>query len=139
MRPMVFCFRGVLAGPGARGIAGLIADRSVLKRDPDEIALPPDYAALANGVKFVEGQFEIQRQQIEAIEFNAGPGIGDVLNAAGEDAALRIKEQQRVFRNRRPCDRSAFQFHPIPAVHAYRAREEATVSPPGGNQLRSSS
>ena len=53
-------------------------------------------------MKFVEAQFEIHRQQIEAVELNSGPGIRDVLNAAGEDAALRIKEQQRVFRDRRP-------------------------------------
>lgn len=75
------------------------------------MTLPPDYAAFANGVKFVEAQFEIQRQKIEAVELNSGPGIRDVLNAAGEDAALRIKEQQRVFRDRRPRDRSAFEFH----------------------------
>jgi len=36
-----------------------------LKRNADEIALPPDHAALANGVKIVKTQFEIQRQQIE--------------------------------------------------------------------------
>jgi hypothetical protein len=82
-----------------------------LKRNADEIALPPDHAALANGVKIVEAQFEIQRQQIEGVEFDSGPGIGDVLNAASEDTALRVKEQQRVFRNRRPRYRSAFEFH----------------------------
>lgn len=84
---------------------------SVLKRHADEIALPPDHAAFANGVKFVEGQFEIQRQQIEVVEFDAGPGIRDVLNTASEDAALSIEEQQRVFRNRRPRDISAFELH----------------------------
>ena len=82
-----------------------------MKCNADEIALPPDHAALANGMKFVEAQFEIQRQQIEGVEFDSGPGIGDVLNAAGEDTAPRIKEQQRVFRDRRPRYRSAFEFH----------------------------
>jgi hypothetical protein len=82
-----------------------------LKRNADEIALPPDHAALADSVKFVEAQFEIQRQQIEGVEFDSGPGIGDVLNAASEDTALRVKEQQRVFRDRRPRYRSAFEFH----------------------------
>ena len=86
-------------------------DSSVLKRNTDEIALPPDHAAFANGVKLVEAQFEIRRQKVEAVELNSGPGIRDVLNAAGEYAALRIKEQQRVFRDRRPRDRSAFEFH----------------------------
>jgi hypothetical protein len=90
----------------------LVADGSVLKRNTDEVALPPDHAALANGVKIVEAQFEIQLWQIEAVEFNSGPGIRDVLNTAGEDAALRVKEQQRVFRDRRPRHRSAFVFHP---------------------------
>lgn len=75
---------------------------SVLKRNADEIALPPDHAALANGVKIVKTQLEIQRQQIEGVEFDTGAGIGDVLNAASEDTALRVKEQQRVFRDRRP-------------------------------------
>jgi hypothetical protein len=83
-----------------------------LKRYADEIALPPDYAALANGVKIVEAQFEIQRQRIEGVKFDSGPGICDVLNAAGEDTALRVKEQPRVFRDRRPCHISAFEFHP---------------------------
>jgi hypothetical protein len=87
-------------------------DRSILKRNADEIALPPDHAALANGVKIVEAQFEIQRQRIEGVKFDSGPGICDVLNAAGEDTALRVKEQPRVFRDRRPCHISAFEFHP---------------------------
>nr|WP_190241971.1 hypothetical protein [Bradyrhizobium algeriense] len=82
-----------------------------MKRNADEIALPPDHAAFANGVKIVEAQFEIQRQQIEGVEFDSGPGIRHVLNAASEDTALRIKEQQRVFRDRRPRYRSAFEFH----------------------------
>jgi hypothetical protein len=90
---------------------GLVADCSVLKRNADEIALPPDHAALANGVKIVEAQFEIQRQQIEGVEFDSGAGIRDVLNAAREDPALLVKEQQRVFRDRRPRYRSAFEFH----------------------------
>jgi hypothetical protein len=90
---------------------GLVADCSVLKRNADEIALPPDHAALANGVKIVEAQFEIQRQRIEGVKFDSGPGICDVLNAAGEDAALRVKEQPRVFRDRRPRHVSAFEFH----------------------------
>jgi hypothetical protein len=89
------------------------ADRSVLKRNADEIALPPDHATLANGAKIVEAQFEIQRQQIEGVEFDSGPGIRHVLNAASEDTALRVKEQQRVFRNRRPRHISAFEFHRV--------------------------
>ena len=102
--------RQVEGEDGAEGV-GLVADRSVLKRNADEIALPPDHAALANGVKLVEAQFEIQRQQIEVVEFNSGAGIRDVLNAAGEDTALRVKEQQRAFRDRRPRNRSAVEFH----------------------------
>ena len=113
--------------------------RSVLKRNADEIALPPDHTAFAHGVKFVEGQFEIHRQQIEAVEFDPGTGIGDVLNAAGEDAALCVEEQQRVFGNCRPSDRSAFVFHPDTSVHACPGRKQAIGLPPGGNQLRASS
>ncbi|WOH62974.1 hypothetical protein RX331_19730 [Bradyrhizobium sp. BWA-3-5] len=86
-------------------------DRSVLKRHADEIAVPPDQAALAHGMKFVEAQFEIQRQQVKALQLDSSPGIRDVLNAAGENAALFIEEQQRVFRNRRPRNGSAFGFH----------------------------
>ena len=100
----VFC-------PPGRKCGRPVEDWSVLKRDADEIALPPDHAALANGVKLVKTQFEIQRQQIEGVEFYSGPGIRDVLNAAGEDAALLVKEQQRVFRNRRSRHGSAFEFH----------------------------
>lgn len=70
--------------------------RSVLKRDADEIALPPDDAALANGVKFVETQFEIRRQDIEGAKFDSGAHVRDVLNAAGEYAALFVKEQQSI-------------------------------------------
>jgi hypothetical protein len=83
-----------------------------LKGDADEIALPPDHAALANGVKIVKTQFEIQRQYIEGVKFDSGAGIRDVLNATGEDTALRVKEQPRVFRDRRPRYISAFEFHP---------------------------
>jgi hypothetical protein len=106
-----------------------------LKRNADEIALPPDHAALANGVKIVEAQFEIQRQYIEVMKFNSGSGIGDVLNTAGEDTALRIEEQQRVFRDRRPRHVSAFhpgyqQFAPAPS------RPEASELRSGGNQDR---
>jgi hypothetical protein len=43
-----------------------------LKGDADKIALPPDHATFAHGVKFVERQFEIQRQQIEAVELDPG-------------------------------------------------------------------
>jgi hypothetical protein len=116
---------------------GLMAGSSVLKRHTDEIALTPDHAALANGVKFVEAQFEIRRQQIEAMKLNSGTGIGDVLNPAGEDTALGIKEQQRVFRDRRPRDRAAFEFH-----RSYQqftpTGSEASKLRPVGNQLRSS-
>jgi hypothetical protein len=110
--------RPALAKLRSKGIDGSVSsrssdpDRSILKRNADEIALPPDHAALANGVKIVEAQFEIQRQRIEGVKFDSGPGICDVLNAAGEDTALRVKEQPRVFRDRRPCHISAFEFHP---------------------------
>ena len=91
----------VAARHESRG-ASLIADGSVLKCNADEIALPPDHTAFANGVELVKAQFEIQRQQIEGVQFNAGAGIRNVLNAAREDPALLVKEQQRVFRDRRP-------------------------------------
>jgi hypothetical protein len=69
----------------------------VLKCDADEVALTPDHATFANGVEIVETQFEIWRQQIEAVELDTGSHICNVLNAAGENAALFIEEQQRVF------------------------------------------
>jgi len=89
----------------------LAARRSVQKRNADEIALPPDHAAFANGVKIVERQFKIQRQQVEVMKFNSGPGIRDVVNLAGEDTSLRVKEQQGAFRDRGPRNRSAFDVH----------------------------
>jgi hypothetical protein len=98
-----------------------------LKRNADEIALPPDHAALANGVKIVETQFEIQRQHIEAVEFDSGAGIRDVLNAAGEDTALRVKEQQRVFRDRRSrYDRRSNSIG-VTLVRARPCKAEASV------------
>jgi len=42
------------------------AGRSVLKRNADKIALPPDHAAFANGLKIGEGQFEIKVQRERA-------------------------------------------------------------------------
>jgi hypothetical protein len=110
-----------------------------LKRNADEIALPPDHAAVANGVKFVKTQFEIQRQQIEGMEFDSGPGIRDVLNAASKDTALRVKEQQRVFRDRRPRYRSAFEFHselPIVRARPNPGPIEASELRSGGNHVR---
>jgi len=68
-----------------------------LKRNADETALPPDRAASANVVKIIEGQFEIQGQQIEGVEFNSGPAVRDVVDPAGEGPAPGVKEQQRAF------------------------------------------
>jgi hypothetical protein len=106
-----------------------------LKRNADEITLPPDYAAVTDGVKFVKTQFEIQRQQIEGMELDSGPGICDVLNAASEDTALRVKEQQRVFRDRRPRYRSAFEFHRSYQLFAPGPAEAGELRS-GGNQVR---
>ncbi|WP_156908469.1 hypothetical protein [Bradyrhizobium murdochi] len=107
-----------------------------MKRNTDEIALPPDHAAFPNVVKIIEGQFEIQGQQVEVVEFNSSPGIRDILNAAGEDTALSVKEQQCAFRNRRPCDRSAVEFHLGYQRFTQPWRAEANGSSPGGNQVR---
>jgi hypothetical protein len=107
-----------------------------LKRNTDEIALPPDHAALPNVVKIIEAQFEIQGQQVEVVEFNSSPGIRDILNAAGEDTAPSVKEQQRAFRNRRPCDRSAVEFHLGYQRFAQPWQAEANGLSPGGNQVR---
>jgi hypothetical protein len=68
-------------------------DRSILKRNADEIALPPDHAALANGVKIVEAQFEIRRQRIEGVKFDSGPGICD---AARQRTAARLSRSSSV-------------------------------------------
>jgi hypothetical protein len=69
------------------------------------------------------------------MELDSGPGICDVLNAASEDTALRVKEQQRVFRDRRPRYRSAFEFHR--SYQIVRARPaEAGELRSGGNQVR---
>jgi hypothetical protein len=106
-----------------------------LKRNADEIALPPDHAAVANGVKFVKTQFEIQRQQIEGMELDSGPGIRDVLNAASKDTALCVKEQQRVLRDRRPRYRSAFEFHRSYQLFAPGSTEASELRS-GGNQVR---
>ena len=75
------------------------------------------------------------------LEFvDSGPGIGGVLNAAGEDTALRVKEQQRVFRDRRPRHISAFEFHrSLPIVRARPWEAEASELRPVGNQVRFSS
>jgi len=133
-------FRQAVRIGAANSGLGLDADRSVLKRNADEIALPPDHAALANGMKIVEAQFEIQRQQIEGVEFDSSPGIRDVLNAASEDTALRVKEQPRVFRNRRPRNRSAFAFHrSFQQFEPGPWQAEASELRSGGNQVRSSS
>jgi hypothetical protein len=120
----------------ARRLRASDPDRSTLKRNADEIALPPDHAALANGVKIVEAQFEIPRQRIEGVKFDSGPGICDVLNAAGEDTALRVKEQPRIFRDRRPRHISAFEFHPgLPTVYVWPARAEASELYSGGHYV----
>jgi len=76
---------------------GCVAGRSVLKSNADEIALPPNHAAFANGVKIVEGQFEVHRQQVQVVEFNSGAAVGDIVYTAGEDTSLGVKEQQRAF------------------------------------------
>ena len=65
---------------------------SVLECHADKIALPPNHAALVDGVEIIERQFEIRGQDVKLLQPNSRATVCDVMDPAGEYAALRIKE-----------------------------------------------
>jgi hypothetical protein len=66
--------------------------RSVLKCDADKITLPPNHAALANGVKIIKRQFKVQRQDVEILQSNSRAAVCNIADLASEYAALRIEK-----------------------------------------------
>ncbi len=90
------------------------AQPSVLKRHADKIALLPDHAAPANGVKIIECQFEARRQDVKVSQLYSGAAIGDIPNRASEYAARGIEKYQRALRDRRSADGSSFNHRSPP-------------------------
>jgi glutamate 5-kinase len=85
-------------------LAVLIPSASVLEDNAGEIALAPNQPALPDGVKIVEGQFKIGRQDVDVVQPNSGADIGDVAYAAAEYTALGAKKQQGAPCNPRPAN-----------------------------------
>ena len=65
---------------------------SVLERHADKIALPPNHAAFVDGVEIIKRQFEVRGQDVKLLQSNSRATVCDVMDPAGEYAALRIKE-----------------------------------------------
>jgi hypothetical protein len=72
---------------GSRNCAG-----SVLECHADKIALPPNHAAFVDGVEIIKRQFEVRGQDVKLLQLNSRATVRDVMDPAGEYAALRIKE-----------------------------------------------
>src|SRR6266852_7237299 len=90
------------------------AQPSVLNRQADKIALLPDHAAPANGVRIIKCQFEARRQDVKVSQLYSGAAIGDVPNRASEYAARGIEKHQRALRDRRSADGSSFNHRSLP-------------------------
>jgi len=65
---------------------------SVLECHADNIALPPDHAAPANGAKTIECQFKVRRQDVDVSQLYSRANVGDIPNQACEYAARRIEK-----------------------------------------------
>ena len=59
-------------------------------------------------MKIIECKFKGKGQDVEVIQLNACAAVRYVANMASKDAALLIKEEQRVLRDRRSGDGSSF-------------------------------
>jgi hypothetical protein len=72
--------------------AGFYSSLSVLECDADNIALPPDHAAPADGAKIIERQFKVRRQDVDVSQLYSRAAVGDIPNQASEYAARRIEK-----------------------------------------------
>jgi len=75
-----------------------------LEGNAGEVALTPNQPALPDGMKIVEGQLKIGRQDVDVVQLNSGADIGDVAYAAAEYTALGAEKQQGALCNPRPAN-----------------------------------
>jgi len=80
----------------------------VLKLHTHKIASSPNDLAPANIVKIIECKFKGEGQGIEVLQLKAGAAVRYVADIASKDAAILIKKQQRVLRDRCAGDGSSF-------------------------------
>jgi hypothetical protein len=74
---------------------GRVAEQggSVSKSHPDEIPVAPDQAAGSGGVKIIERQFEIYRDDIDPIDADPGAGTCKVAKAAVDRPTPGVEPQ----------------------------------------------
>jgi hypothetical protein len=75
-----------------------------LEGNAGEVALTPNQPALPDGVKIVEGQLKMGRQDVDVVQPNSGADIGDVAQAAAKYTAPGAKKQQGTLCNLRPAN-----------------------------------
>jgi len=114
--------------------SGFYLSLSVLECDADNIALPPDHAAPANGTKVIECQFKVRRQDVDVSQLYSRAAIGDIPNQASEDAARRIEKYQRALRDRRSADGSSFN-HRSPPIKTARWGVNQALSKPTDHSI----
>jgi hypothetical protein len=114
--------------------AGFYLRLSVLECDADSIVLPPDHAAPANGVKIIECQFKVRRQDVNVSQLYSRAAIGDIPNHTSEDAARRIEKYQRALRDRRSADGSSFN-HRSPPIKTARWGVNQALSKPTDHSI----
>jgi len=64
-----------------------------LELDAKKITLPPNQTARSDGMKIIEGQFECERQDLQALHPDASARICDIANATGKHASSFVKKQ----------------------------------------------
>jgi hypothetical protein len=69
----------------------------IQKSDAHEITSSPDDLARTNVVEIIERKFEVQGQDIEVLQFNSRAARCYIADAAGKNATLLVKEQERGF------------------------------------------
>lgn len=72
------------------------------ERHANKIAVAPDQAAAADGAEIVEGQIEVERQNLEPGQVDAGALIGHVADTTAVHSRLSCKEHERRPVNQRP-------------------------------------
>src|SRR6266567_4627138 len=80
----------------------------VLKSHAHKITSSPNDLAAANIVKIIECKFKIQGQDIQVAQMNSCAALRYVVDVASEHAALLVKKQQRILRDRCSGDGSSF-------------------------------
>ena len=83
---------------------------SGFERRADKIAVAPDQATPTHRAEIVERNAELERQDAQAVQCNAGALVCDVADATYADAFLPGEEHQHAAIDRRAADSASLDF-----------------------------